>query len=150
MVDLGPCLKHIPNNSSYGDAFVTQAANCKVVSCPSATDPFLIHCYLFCIHNTCSDMLAICRKYCLPHMLWNGLSRCPLKNPKFGKNYSPSKRKTLRKNWTCQYSLTVSPPKISGLKTLKVPDAIICYLCCHYVLVFAGININFHLYINGI
>lgn len=33
---------------------------------------------------------------------------------------------------------------------LKVPDAIICYSCYHYVLVFAEININFHLYINGV
>lgn len=33
---------------------------------------------------------------------------------------------------------------------LKVPDAIICYSCYHYVLVFAEININFHLYVNGV
>lgn len=113
---------------------------------------FLIHCYLVHMHNSCLILVVISRKYCLSLSQWNSLSRCPLKkkNLNLEKAQNHSKRKALRNNWSCQLVQLSVLQRFQGLKMLKVPDAIICYSCYHYVLVFAEININFHLYINGV
>lgn len=72
------------------------------------------------------------------------------KNLNLEKAQNLSKRKALRNNQSCQLVQLSVLQRFQGLKMLKVPDAIICYSCYHYVLVFAEININFHLYINGV
>lgn len=114
--------------------------------------PFLIHCYLVHMHNSCLILVVISRKYCLSLSQQNSLSRCPLKkkNLNLEKAQNLSKRKALRNNWSCQLVQLSVLQRFQGLKMLKVPDAIICYSCYHYVLVFSEININFHLYINGV
>lgn len=55
---LEPHLRHIPNSTSYGDVSVVQVANSKGVSCPWATDLFLICCYVLC--TAVAVWLAIC------------------------------------------------------------------------------------------
>lgn len=104
------------------------------------------------MHNSCLILVVISRKYCLSLSQQNSLSRCPLKkkNLNLEKAQNLSKRKALRNNQSCQLVQLSVLQRFQGLKMLKVPDAIICYSCYHYVLVFAEININFHLYINGV
>lgn len=72
------------------------------------------------------------------------------KNPESGKNSKYLERKVLRNNQSCQFHSTVSSPKISGLKMLKVPDAIIRYSYYCHAPVFTEIHVNFHLYVKGI